>query len=295
MSSHDTLVRRLSEMLFKLNQGERLDPAALAEEFGVNIRTIQRDLNERFAYLPLEKHDRLYALEPSYLGRLTFHDINRFASLSGLAGLFPQIDQHFLRELFDHRMQEAMLIHGHSYEDLSQQWELFKQLQQAIVQHRQVTFIYQKTEGEKEVTVKPYKLINHTGIWYLAAVDQDKVKSYSVAKIQKLFVSQHTFPPDQTILDMLQHEDSIWLNKQKTEVILKISVKAAHYFRRRKLIAGQVIEKELEDGGLLVSGRFAHPNQILPIVRYWIPNVTIVSPEAWQQDMEQELRDYLKQ
>ena len=49
MSSHDTLVRRLSEMLFKLNQGERLDPAALAEEFGVNIRTIQRDLNERFA------------------------------------------------------------------------------------------------------------------------------------------------------------------------------------------------------------------------------------------------------
>lgn len=54
MSSHDTLVRRLSEMLFKLNQGERLDPAALAEEFGVNIRTIQRDLNERFAYLPLE-------------------------------------------------------------------------------------------------------------------------------------------------------------------------------------------------------------------------------------------------
>ncbi len=295
MSSHDTLVRRLSEMLFKLNQGERLDPAALAEEFGVNIRTIQRDLNERFAYLPLEKHDGLYALEPSYLGRLNFHDINRFASLSGLAGLFPKIDQHFLRELFDNQMQESMLIHGHSYEDLSQQWELFKQLQQAIVQHRQVNFTYQKTEGEKDVTVKPYKLINHTGIWYLAAVDQDKVKSYSIAKIKKLFVSQHVFSPDPSIVEMLKNEDSIWLNKQKTEVILKIDVKAAHYFRRRKLIAGQVIEKELEDGGLLVSGRFAHPNQILPIVRYWIPNVTIVSPEAWQQDMEQELRDYLKQ
>jgi hypothetical protein len=48
---HDTLVVRLSQMLVKLNQGERLDPRELAGEFGVSIRTIQRDLNVRFAYL----------------------------------------------------------------------------------------------------------------------------------------------------------------------------------------------------------------------------------------------------
>ena len=51
---HDTLVYRLAQMLVKLNQGEKLEPQALAEEFGVHLRTIQRDLNERFAYLPLE-------------------------------------------------------------------------------------------------------------------------------------------------------------------------------------------------------------------------------------------------
>lgn len=53
--NHDTLVYRLSEMLIKLNQGEKLIPSNLADEFGVNIRTIQRDLNVRFAYLPLKK------------------------------------------------------------------------------------------------------------------------------------------------------------------------------------------------------------------------------------------------
>lgn len=37
-------------MLVKLNQGEKLDPESLAQEFGVNLRTIQRDLNERFAH-----------------------------------------------------------------------------------------------------------------------------------------------------------------------------------------------------------------------------------------------------
>lgn len=56
---HDTLVYRLAQILIKLNQGEKLDPQALAAQFNVNLRTIQRDLNERFAYLPLERTDGL--------------------------------------------------------------------------------------------------------------------------------------------------------------------------------------------------------------------------------------------
>jgi len=46
-NAHDTLVYRLSQVLQKLNQGESLDPQQLADEFGVNLRTIQRDLNVR--------------------------------------------------------------------------------------------------------------------------------------------------------------------------------------------------------------------------------------------------------
>jgi hypothetical protein len=37
--------------------------------------------------------------------------------------------------------------------------------------------------------------------------------------------------------------------------VLKINGEVAGYFKRRKLIANQVIEKELEDGGLLVSAK----------------------------------------
>ena len=82
--SHDTLVYRLAQILVKLNQGERLDPQELADEFGVNLRTIQRDLNERFAYLPLEKSDGRYHLDPAFLGKLSTRDIERFASLAGV-------------------------------------------------------------------------------------------------------------------------------------------------------------------------------------------------------------------
>ena len=53
-ANHDTLVRRLALILVKLNQGEKLEPRQLAIDFNVNLRTIQRDINERFSYLPLE-------------------------------------------------------------------------------------------------------------------------------------------------------------------------------------------------------------------------------------------------
>ena len=94
---HDTLVYRLSQVLTKLNQGESLDPRALADEFGVNLRTIQHDLNVRFASLPLIKTAGLYRLEPAHLGKLTIKDISQFASLSGVSGLFPQLSEQFLR------------------------------------------------------------------------------------------------------------------------------------------------------------------------------------------------------
>jgi predicted DNA-binding transcriptional regulator YafY len=93
---------------------------------------------------------------------------------------------------------------------------------------------------------------------------------------------------------MLKEEDGIWLGEEKKEIVLKISSEIAGYFMRRKLIANQVIEKELEDGGLIVSAKVGHVNQVLPIVRYWIPHIRIISPEVLQAEVEQELREYLE-
>ncbi|WP_306603358.1 YafY family protein [Azonexus sp.] len=291
-NNHDLLAWRLACILQKLNQGERLNPNALAEEFGVHKRTIQRDLLGRFSFLPLEKVDGLFALNPAYLGRITIRDIERFAGLAGLNGLFPGLDTQFIRELFDSRLQDTLDIHGGNYEDLQQRIGDFRTLQSAIGQRRLVRFSYRKADGDKWVEVAPYRLINHAGIWYLAAADRGQPKAYAFGKISALTCLDTSYTSDPNIESMLDEEDSIWLNEKKTEVVLTVAPAAAIYFRRRKLVAQQVIEKELENGGLIVSGKFAHPAQILPIVRYWIPHVRIVSPEDWQGEMERQLQAY---
>jgi predicted DNA-binding transcriptional regulator YafY len=47
---YDMILKRLTAILARLNDGEALLVKALAEEFGVSTRTIQRDFNERLIH-----------------------------------------------------------------------------------------------------------------------------------------------------------------------------------------------------------------------------------------------------
>ena len=293
-TSAEKTLSRLVEILRRLNEGERIDPKALVSEFGVNLRTVQRDLNERFAFLELEKKDGFYSINRARLGRLTLQDVQRFAGLAGLQGLYPRLSTEMLRDILDASRQSALLVRGHNHEDLSDSEPVFRQMQAAILAHHVVSFEYRKPEGPKLVTgLRPYKLVSQGGIWYLAATDNGQLKSYAFTKIDRLLVGPDTFTPDPAIHQLLAEEDSVWLNLRKTEVVLKVAPAAAGYFLRRKLIDGQKTVKELEDGGLIVSGLIAHPNQIMPIVRYWIPSVRVISPEGLQAELDSQLRAYL--
>ena len=290
----DSLAYRLTEILRRLNEGEKLDPQALVEDFKVNLRTIQRDLNERFAFLDLEKKDGRYSVNRTRLGTLSLADVERFGNLAGLQGMHPRLSTGFLKDILDSRLQGVLLIRGAHYESLGDSQPLFEQLKHATQDHHAVSFAYQKADGAKMVdAVQPYGLVLQDGIWYLAATDAGLLKSYAITKISRLLVAPETFTPDADIAKKVLEEDSIWLNLQKSEVVLKVSPPAADYFVRQKLIGGQKIEKHLEDGGLIISGQIAHPNQILPIVRQWIPSIRIISPDGMQAELENQLRAYL--
>ena len=123
--------------------------------------------------------------------------------------------------------------------------------------------------------------------------DGEKLKSFSVTKISALLILDSVFEWDADVDTQLIEDDGIWLSDAKQEVVLKVSAEVAGYFKRRKLIANQVLEKELEDGGLIISAKIGHTNQILPIVRYWIPHIRIISPEELQVEVDKSLNEYL--
>ena len=292
-STHERLADRLANILTKLNMGHQLSIKDLASEFGVSTRTISRDFDRLNTYLPLlqDAENKRYYLEANYLGKIALKDIHNFAQLSGISHLYPSLDMSFLRELLDSRAQQIYCAKGYSFEDASQFKELFKIVGKAIQEHRQIGFVY---KGEPRL-VQPYRLIHHHGSWYLAAVRKNQLRTYRISHIQ-LTHSPHEYPqfiPDQNIVKLVEDDNSIWFGQEKQEIILSIDSLVAFYFKQRSILPEQQIVKELGDGGLLVSSKINHDMQLLPLIRFWIPHLKIVSPERLQHEMEVELKEYL--
>lgn len=171
---------------------------------------------------------------------------------------------------------------------------MFRQLEQANVARQYLSIRYRKDDGTKTYSsLAPFKLMNHKGIWYLAARDGEKLKTFAFTRIEIVNLLDTRFSPDSTVDQKLMEEEGIWFGEERREIVLKVSSDVAAYFKRRKLIANQVIEKELEDGGLIVSAKVGHANQVLPIVRYWIPHIRIISPEGLQGELDTGLASYL--
>ena len=64
-------------------------------------------------------------------------------------------------------------------------------------------------------------------------------------------------------------------------------------FTRRNLFPNQEIICRLENGELLISCKNIHEREIIPLVQYWIPYLTIISPSELQEKMAKTLQQYL--
>jgi predicted DNA-binding transcriptional regulator YafY len=285
---HDTLAFRLASILLKLNQDESFSPQELADEFGVHERTIYRDLN-RLAGIAERTPDGRYQLVHEYRGKLRPKDLEAFAKLVDVDQLFPNTSARFLLALLDTLSQSSFLVRGHHYEKLKPNDPQFQQLDKAIRDRRRCILTY----ADKRRTLEPYRLVNSKGIWYLVATDDGRLKSFSLSRISQFQVSDDTFQSRTDIHRQIEGDDDVWFSEDKTEVLLSVAPQAAYYFQRRKLLPQQSIDKELESGGLIVSSRISDENQILPLVRYWIPHVRILEPGWLKESLEKSIQDYL--
>ncbi|WP_120430538.1 helix-turn-helix transcriptional regulator [Acinetobacter baylyi] len=288
---NEKLAIRLSDILTRLNSGQKLTIKQLAQEYQTHPRTILRDFNERFSYLPIQQEGEFYFLDTRYLGQLSFSDIQNFAKLSGIRNLYPSLDISFMRELLDSRAKSIYDAKGYFFENASQFKKHFEVLSAAMKEKKQIGFLY---NNESRV-VEPYRLVHHHGCWYLAAVRKGELRAYRLSRITLSNVGHELshFEPDIEILKQLENEESIWFGQEKNEVILTVHADVAQHFKQRQLLPEQNVIKELDDGSLLVSSKITHNTQLLPLVRFWIPHVKIVNPEGMQGELENQLKEYL--
>ena len=283
---HDTLAKRLGLILTRLNTGERLTLANLSMEFNVTQRTLQRDFNERLNYLPIEREGSSYYLNPRYLGNTRKSDIKPVLDMLGLSKMFPSFDALSFSRL-SHNEVPPFLFRDMKVEDVSNYQTTFKSLTLAIQNLQIISFTYKQQQYQD---VSPYRLVNDRGWWYLAAIHNNTLKSLKVANINEVSVKQQNFARNKSVDTQIAESAMLWLSDKAIEVVLRIDSAIANHFTHAQLLPEQQLLKVLDDDSLLVTSTIKDKKQIIPILKYWLPDIEILSPNELKQSLVYELQ-----
>ncbi|MBX1886285.1 helix-turn-helix transcriptional regulator [Campylobacter peloridis] len=284
----DKLSTRLAHILQCFNNAQSFSLEELAQEFNVSIRTIQRDLNERLAFMPIKKENGRYFLEKYALGKLSFKDIQNFAILSGIGRLYPSLDKEFLNDLLNEKINKAFLVKNQNYEMLDRQ--IFEELSTAIIAKHPISFDYK----EKHRQVYPYKLINIEHIWYLLADENDTLKTFTFLKITNLKTNTtQTFTPKENFIEQIKKDQSHWISKENKEAILKLDKKAKEYFFRKNALSKYEFINE-DEKYIYIKAFYAYDDELLNLIRYWIPYIKINKPIALKEKLFEQLNAYMQ-
>ena len=290
-SKGEKLAQRLSQILARLHQGDAVDKHQLAQDFQVDVRTIERDLGERLCGIVERSANGQWQLTRTARSSIPAKHLHGYARMSGTEHLFPDNSlRYLLEQLHTPEQQRTTHVQAIAHEDLRPRTQEFVQLQTAIEQKHPCSFSYKG----KHRNVQPYKLIHKNGVWYLAAEEGAKLKNFSIGLIENLLVDQSSFfAPKRSHKEYIDAKDDVWFTEDTTEVLLRVAPEAAHYFIRRPLLPQQQ-QRQDRDGSLLVTTHINHIDQLLPVVRYWLPHVRIVQPVEWQKELTAGLQQALK-
>ncbi|WP_444998432.1 WYL domain-containing protein [Aliikangiella sp. IMCC44359] len=199
----------------------------------------------------------------------------------GLSQIFPSFDKLIFSQLSTERVA-PFLFRNIKIEDTTGYEETFKSITLVIQERRKIKFHYkQKTYNE----VCPYRLINDHGWWYLAAVHNGTLKSFKVLNIGNVAVSNHQFALQPEIEKQVTDGCLKWVTDSPIEIVLRIDSTIAGHFRKTNILPSQQLLKDLDDGSLLVTSSITDQKQIIPILKYWLPDIEILSPAELKQSL----------
>ena len=298
---YDTILTRLTIILSRLNDGEALSVKALAEEFNVSDRTIQRDFNERLISFPVYQEKKKWRMQEGYRLEKSA-SVEDAVVLDIMQKLIEGAGQKFstkANKLLSKIKNDSLnpIYAKLNMEDIGDKLKEVQELEIAITNKKQIKCDYDFEGYRKELDLKPLKIANYEGFWYLIALDSrnDILKKYYLKNIKNIQLSEKTFKSTEKLDRLLDNSISIWFeqNTEPYRVVLNISADVAKYFKRKPISKSQITESLYEDGSMDVSVEITNDMEIIPFVKYWIPHIKVLSPIRIGKVIETDMKMYL--
>lgn len=299
-AQHDKLFSRLITMMQVISTEKMVSVKDLTEMFGVDKRTVYRDV-KRLSFFPLELRDGILYLEEDYnLERPSLSDgellITELA-LSALQGIDVNIDKklHSIRAKLTNPLYfNPYNIKPEGFENMNKDSELANKIEDAIIKRN----ISKVTSNEIVSEIEPYKIVAFDGIWYLLAKDREdkKIKTYLLSHIQEFRVSMKVFSTNYVDINaILENVHTEWFEDGNSFVVkVRIKKEIAHYFKLKKYLNSQEILTENTDGSLIVIFSVSCDDDVDNLIKAWLPHIEVISPTRFRVRLQEELEIYLE-
>ncbi|MBW0295857.1 WYL domain-containing protein [Shewanella xiamenensis] len=284
------LANRLADIAARAYSGQLLSVNDLAEQYKVSTKTIRRDFDRLCAILERCPETGNYLLSASARSQYNEQDLVRLINDLGLKKALPLKAAQFLRSFINNSTSDCYHFQEQPLEaDFIS--SLHSAFETAIKNRRTVSFLYK----DKSRMVSPYLMVYSHGSWYLAAISEGTLKTFSLARIKFVCVHKEHFVYDPSVVEKIKMQDTIWFGQPIFNVTLEVSQDVAFYFERKALLPKQKIVEKRQDGSLVISSSAWSYNQIAPIVQYWIPNIRVLSPCELDTYIRKNLTSWLNQ
>lgn len=284
------LANRLADITAMAYAGYSLNISELAEKYQVSTKTIRRDFNRLCTILERCPDTGNYLLSASTRSHYNEQDLVRLIDDLGLKKAFPLKAAQFLRSFINSSTSDCYYFQEQPLEEdfIS---SLHGTFETAIKNKRIVSFLYKN----RSRAVSPYLMVYSHGSWYLAAMSDGILKTFSLARIKFLHIQKEHFDYDSSVIEKIKEQGTIWIGQPTFSVTLEVSHNVAFYFERKSLLPKQKIVEKRKDGSLVITASAWDYHQIAPIIQYWIPNIRVLNPPELDTHIRKNLTCWLAQ
>ncbi|MGE3593875.1 MAG: helix-turn-helix transcriptional regulator [Arcobacter sp.] len=297
--NYDKALYRYTQIIAKLYSGDKLSNKDLADEFGVSTKTIQRDFSKLVLLFPIFQEKKLWQLKKGFEFREDF-SIEDEITLKLLESTSKSFDESFAKsaEKLLKRIDENIFSPIYTkidIEDISPKLHEIKTIETAINENRKISFLYQKDENNFKTEVEPYKIVNFEGFWYLVSKRDGALRRYYLKNISDVTILDEKFKKSKQLQTNLDNALNIWFEETKPyEVELLISSHIAKYFQRKPISKTQNIKGFDANGYMQLTLKITDDNELIPLIKYWLPHIKVVSPNELNEKIKKDVEDFLK-
>jgi len=296
--NYDKALFRYTQIIAKLYGGAKLSNTELAKEFQVSTKTIQRDFSKLVLMFPIFQEKKLWQLEKNFEFRESL-SIEDDITLKLLSQASKSFDDSFSKRADKLLSRIDDNINSPIYtkielEDISNKLTEISQLESAINSQNKIEFSYLKDDNYYDVIVEPYKIVNFDGFWYLISKKDGNLRRYYLHNIFDIEILEDKFRKSKKVEELLSNAINIWFDETDSfEVELLIDSSIKKYFMRKPISKSQRLKEFDEDENMIVTLNITNEKEIIPIVKYWLPNIKVLKPIGLNEKIQEEVKKFL--